>query len=63
MSKSSNIKYLWPEYYGSGGGVFVCGCIKEKENIKITDDLIKINYIHHKYFIGLLGVGCVKAHW
>lgn len=50
-----------PEYYGGGEGTYVCGCVKEKENVKITDDLIKI--IHYKYLTGLLGVDPVRADW
>lgn len=38
-------------------------CVKEKETIKITENLIKIKYIHYKHFIGHLGIDYVKAHW
>lgn len=39
----------------------VCESVKEKENRKMTDDLIKVKYIHYKSLIGLLGVRHVKA--
>lgn len=41
--------------------VYTCECVKQKENLKITDDFIKIKYTHYTNLIGLLGVDHVTV--